>query len=525
MKRAFIVCAVLSAFHFAHCEAPASLAEKIALARRMADEAAEGKAESGRVVNGNFDFNAELAKFRASMRSEDVSLAVDMSAPDDDAQQPAQTQAPQPAGKIAAKADAQPEDKPQAATAPTAAASTVADGKTPPPEEQHPTAPDKPGSKHVVDTEKGFVNGYYVGRLGDGEDDVKRAVELAKKNSDEPRLYSYDGRLFAVVSDDYSAHSFAIRAVRGCEKLFDAYFANDDGKLSLARKVDLQFTGKKTDTPARVSVSKNGDVVLTFGWGKNLRLENFASAVAEGLLYKIAFESGGEAAVRRVPFWLKRAMSDIFEQTLRYGVPVEMAERGAKNPPPMPARVFEMDGVSEKSLSHPYWTFISAMRTAKGDAARFAYAALAGERPQKLESRLRKYAPPSADFGLWWRCVLAGEIYARLGGVMSPARSAEEIARLAVLQVDSPDGRTGVPLDSLLGVSDTDALKLRALEIKVAFANINPVYHNSLVSLGKIYEAAAERDSEAFEKARAEFLSDFKNARAVSAEIMRLMRD
>ena len=523
MKRAFFVCALLVAFQFAHSDAPVSLAEKIALARRMADEAAEGKAESGRVVNGNFDFNAELAKFRASMRSEDVSLAVDMSAPDDD--QPAQTSAPQASEETAAKADAQLSDKSQAAPAPTAAVAQASDGKTQPTEKQPQTAPDKSRAKHVVDTDKGFVNGYYVGRLGDGEDDVKRAVELAKKNSDEPRLYSYDGRLFAVVSDDYSAHSFAIRAVRGCEKLFDAYFANDDGKLSLARKVDLQFTGKKTDTPARVSVSKNGDVVLTFGWGKNLRLENFASAVAEGLLYKIAFESGGEAAVRRVPFWLKRAMSDLFEQTLRYGVPVEMAERGAKNPPSMPARVFEMDGVSEKSLSHPYWTFVAAMRAAKGDAARFAYAALAGERPQKLESRLRKCAPPSADFGLWWRCVLAGEIYARLGGVMSPARSAEEIARLAVLQVDSPDGRTGVPLDSLLGVSDTDALKLRALEIKVAFANINPVYHNSLVSLGKIYEAAAERDSEAFEKARAEFLSDFKNARAVSAEIARLMRD
>lgn len=525
MKRAFFVCALLAAFQFAHSDAPVSLAEKIALARRMADEAAEGKAESGRVVNGNFDFNAELAKFRASMRSEDVSLAVDMSAPDDD-QQPAQTPAPQPAGKIAAKADSQPEDKPQAATAPTAAASAAAGGKTQPTEErQAASVPDKPRAKHVVDTDKGFVNGYYAGRLGDGEDDVKRAAELAKKKTDEPRLYSYDGRLFAIVSDDYSAHSFAIRALRGGEKLFDAYFANADGKLSLARKVDLQFTGKKTDNPARVSVSKNGDVVLTFGWGKNLRLENFASAVAEGLLYKIAFESGGDAAVRRVPFWLKRAMADLFEQTLRYGVPVEMAERGAKNPPPMPARVFEMNAVSEESLSHPYWTFVAAMRTAKVDAPRFAYTALAGETPQKLESRLRKYAPPSADFGLWWRCVLAGEIYARLGGVMSPARSAEEVARLAVLQVDSPDGRAGVQLDSLLNVSDTDALKLRALEIKVAFANINPVYHNSLVSLGKIYEAAAERDSEAFEKARAEFLSDFKNARAVSAEIMRLMRD
>ena len=106
MKRAFFVCALLVAFQFAHSDAPVSLAEKIALARRMADEAAEGKAESGRVVNGNFDFNAELAKFRASMRSEDVSLAVDMSAPDDD--QPAQTPAPQAAGETAATADAQP---------------------------------------------------------------------------------------------------------------------------------------------------------------------------------------------------------------------------------------------------------------------------------------------------------------------------------------------------------------------------------------------------------------------------------
>ena len=518
MKKAFLVCAVLSAFNFAHCDAPASLAEKIALARRLADEAAEGKAESGRVVNGNFDFNAELAKFRASMRSEDVSLAVDMSEPDDDAQP-----APQLADKTETK---QPADKSQTAPAPTSELAEASGGTVRQSEKQPAQTPsEKNVAKHVVDTDKGFVNGYYVGRLGDGEGDVKRAVELAKKKSDEPRLYSYDGRLFAVVSDDYSAHSFAIRAVRGCEKLFDAYFANVDGKLTLARKVDLQFTGKKTDSPARVSVSRNGDVVLTFGWDKSLRLEKFAAAVAEGLLYKIAFENGGEAAVRRVPFWLKRAMSDLFEQTLRYGVPVEMAERGAKNPPPMPARVFEMNGVSEASLSHPYWTFISAMRAAKGDAPRFAYAALAGEPPQKLESRLRKYAPPSADFGLWWRCVLAGEIYARLGGVMSPARSAEEVARLAVLQVDSPDGRTGVPLDALMNVSDADALKLRALEIKVAFAVINPVYHNSLVSLGKIYEAAAERDSEAFEKARAEFLSDFKNARAVSAEISRLMRD
>ena len=58
----------------AHAQDSLTLAEKIAMAKRMADEAAEGKAESGRVVNGTFNFAEELSKYRASLggaRSED----------------------------------------------------------------------------------------------------------------------------------------------------------------------------------------------------------------------------------------------------------------------------------------------------------------------------------------------------------------------------------------------------------------------------------------------------------------------
>ena len=41
-----------------------SLAEKIAMAKKMADDGVAGKAEIGRVVSGDFNFSEELAKFR-----------------------------------------------------------------------------------------------------------------------------------------------------------------------------------------------------------------------------------------------------------------------------------------------------------------------------------------------------------------------------------------------------------------------------------------------------------------------------
>jgi hypothetical protein len=42
-----------------------TLSQKLALARHLADEAAQGKAETGRVLTGDFDFAKELERCRA----------------------------------------------------------------------------------------------------------------------------------------------------------------------------------------------------------------------------------------------------------------------------------------------------------------------------------------------------------------------------------------------------------------------------------------------------------------------------
>ena len=69
-----------------------------------------------------------------------------------------------------------------------------------------------------------------------------------------------------------------------------------------------------------------------------------------------------------------------------------------------------------------------------------------------------------------------------------------------------------------------EAVELRQLEIKVAFSNINPLYHNALVELGRLYEAVSDGDSEAFGESKKRFFDEFKNARN-KGEIVKSMME
>ena len=70
-----------------------SLAEKIALAKKMADAAAAGKEESGLVVNGGFDFSKMLEKYGSEIAQSDKTALPAPSepetAPEPDLPQPA----------------------------------------------------------------------------------------------------------------------------------------------------------------------------------------------------------------------------------------------------------------------------------------------------------------------------------------------------------------------------------------------------------------------------------------------------
>ena len=163
MNRAFPAVFAAAFFCASSICSAASLAEKIALARHLADEAAAGKAPEGRVLTNDFDFDAELRKFRASAKFRSTEAAPE----DSDITELSS------AGKPQSEDSAMPET-PRKPSFETAKKTPENAGKP-----QHPA--EKSSDKIVVDTTKNFVNGYYVPRLGDDEKTAEKAVTERKK--------------------------------------------------------------------------------------------------------------------------------------------------------------------------------------------------------------------------------------------------------------------------------------------------------------------------------------------------------
>ena len=189
-----------------------TLSQKLALARHLADEAAQGKAETGRVLTGDFDFAKELERCKSL-------------------------------GKIPnSPQESIAEDSDITAESPTVATSKKDDAKT----------DSSTKKKYVVDTSKDFINGYYTGIVGGNKEanqarkkEIEELVKIEKKLSQLPDYFSYKGRLFDLLSDNYRAHTTLIYALGEFEKVFDTYFSNDNQQLVLLKKISIKISDEK----------------------------------------------------------------------------------------------------------------------------------------------------------------------------------------------------------------------------------------------------------------------------------------
>ena len=500
--RILIYLGVFFAFTLNAQNSALTLEQKLAFARHLADEAAQGKAETGRVLTGDFDFSEELKRCRALGKIPETSQ------------------------------ESIPEYSDITADSPDGNESVKSDKKT------SEDASSSFKKKHVVDTSKDFINGYYTGLVGGDEkaSQVRRKellerVQLEKKLSQMPNYFSYKGRLFDIISDDYKAHTVMIYVLNEFEKVFDNYFSTKDGYLLLSKKVSFKISKEKNPKKNTVlSISDSGDFSLYVAWSKSLKIEEFCDTVAIAVLAKIAYENDGKNATNKVPLWLKMAIARSLEQSVRHGVSFEMAQLASENPPPMPIDVYAISTGTEIAQAHSYWTLIALEKSIKDKSmlSSFMNRVVRGDSPEMLVEKMSKFKPNRYDFQLWWRCLITGEIWARMGGVLSSERSASEIARLAVLQVDAEDGqRVGVSLLKLWEDRDllSTEIKQRILEIKVALPNINLVYYNSLISLGRMYEAVENGDKSDFEKFKKEFATEYQQARAISHQIELMIKN
>lgn len=367
-------------------------------------------------------------------------------------------------------------------------------------------------------------------------EDIEKAQKKRDWKPDLPEVHDFyqsvvpSGNI-RVFSTNYDARNLGTRVSEYVDEVLTAIFG---GEIRLTHPLEIhmlldseaKFEGNFLELVGgvnnRLSVKAN----------KDLNLEEFFRRTISLCLKSYAFAVGGEEAFKSVPYWLELAVGARAAQRISSGATFEMARYAAENPPESLGEVFaykpaQGGGVDRLQESSAYWNLL-----ALGVAYRNSLGGLIsnilknpGKRGEILESIKAKNG--GKNFDLHWRCRLLGEIYGRLGGVKGLKDSDDEILRLAILLRQ----RQGEALEPIFDEKifefapfSKSEIESRLLEIKLALPWVNPVYYNSLVALGKMYQAALDGDREAFGANRADFLNEFKNAREISKRALELLR-
>lgn len=522
MKKFLALIAIFSAAFSSQAEM--SLAEKIALAKKVADAAAAGKEESGLVVNGGFDFAKIVEKYRSGPAESDKIALPAPSEPGEPAVlEPSSGYEPGPAAsedkKLAelppAEESAESSDKgaePRLADMPAESAGEKAREKKPPiavlPEEI-PIKPVKP--KYVVDTSD-FKNGYYM----PGGDSV------SLPEPEKAPISSWSNGAFYLMTDDGRSISTARKILEEASAMFAEFENGNLQEIRLGDKIVVQLVsdGEKFKDAAEYVMDKNGGVTVTVLWNENLDFARFCRLVSGALLRKMIFERNGRI-VRECPMWLDEALSVSLQCRAKFGMLGELADISSRTPPRGLAEVLGISSISSETDSADcFWTLKTLERLcAKSGKFWPLMVFLSGADAQKSFAEIAKLAPERFD--AVWGCYISGEVWSRAGGVRGTEESREEIVRLAFLQAEDVSGEP-------LGLNPSDVwehrensivrynAERRLTEIKIALPRINPLYAEALVDLGRLYEAAFDDDEDEFEAASNAFASNLEKADRLS---------
>ncbi len=462
-------CAVVSAFAL-------TLEEKIEIARRAADDAVASGSAGGGIVSGDADIFKKPA---------------------------------QPQKKV---------EQPRSET----------------PISKVPTSNTSAKPKYVVDTSKDFINGMYIGRVGQSDEERKASMDFVKKTQDLPKdgsgLSFSETDLFFIAGKDASAVSNLRRVAVACETAFENLFP----KWAYAKVFQAKNTLRvfPSDTQMRNVVISNdsGIVFIDVKWSENLSLDEVCNILARSIFYKLALSQKREY---KMPQWLTWAMECAVLDEIKLGVSSYLARQAIDFPHKDVISILSYTG-NEKNLqackAHSFW-LLKALAKVSDKSNLFAMVENVAEFALSAEDTFAQFkkimrSPNDVDADLWLGCVMSSEICARSGGVDSCKASELEILRMCSVRVFVNSQPVSLPFDKLLSCSkeiSMSSVNARLLEIKTLLVKTNPVYFNSAVLLGEVYEAFLRDDNALYESKIQEFITEFGKARSTAQEVEKIM--
>ncbi len=375
------------------------------------------------------------------------------------------------------------------------------------------------------------------------------ALPAQEIETDFSERYSSDG-VFHVVGTSYNAVQFTTQMAERLSRLARRYLPvpKDPPQPVLVKLVPEELAD--FTAPFLVRPQVNGGVHVLVRWGVDTRFEDVAQALASGLLQRTAIWHYGPEAAPKVPDWLELAFGQELIIDIRPAAIDYQRELALETPPMSIAAITTAEGPFGADLPEiavdSGWLFRFLEVQTKTTAAfrRVCSAFLAGMNPNAiLVKAYPGHFDSARELELWWAVGFEATVRGRQPPFASMEASRELITGMAFVTFQTDGADLRVAGQKLWDWHDNPearlAMQQRVREVKIEIQKVNPVYFNSLLSLGLLYDSARgpKRDGEeapseeaiaeaqaVFEEALARFALDFQTAQTQELEIRRLLR-
>lgn len=364
-------------------------------------------------------------------------------------------------------------------------------------------------------------------------------LPLAARNEralvDAPRIYEQttSSAVFKIYGSDPAAVSRVAGMAGGLQELGRNFFQLPAvSRQAVEVRLVSGEDAEKMDERFFLKLFTDREVHVFIRWTARTTFTDVARALACGYVNRVAlFYFGPDAKVRP---WVWLALSEMLETRFQpaqedeqrrvvlavgmmplqeiigsEAVPLERRSRFALNAAWF-LRVLDHrmnDGTRLKQMMR---TFLSQADPMLIMAAGF---------PEQIET--------IGDAELWWAVGFEGLVRGKRPPFFTMEESRERLRELAFLTVKTDQGDrrlTGAAIADWAGSARVQsALNQRIGQVKGIIPRVNPVYHNALLSLGLLFEAAKQADRQAAQQAEQRFIDDFSAAIELERNVHRLL--
>jgi len=291
-------------------------------------------------------------------------------------------------------------------------------------------------------------------------------------------------------------------------------------------------------SPYRLYLNKHGEAIVSIRWGKKTRFSNVCQAVVRGFILQWTYIKYGYKRTKRIPAWLDLAFSLKLEARLRPRYHDFFKDKAKHLPVLSISQILQENAALKYNLKnlalHSYWLFecIRKESLSRSVFNRFITRVLAGQDvkaiidEEYIGSKGRKDAKSEH---LWWAVMLHDLVSGNNAWLYSMEESRYLIHRYGIITVEIDGADTRFSLKEVWeqrkAGSVRAAIQWALREIKLEIYSINPVYHNAMHSLGRIYETLLGDNHDDYLKLKAQFSEDYYIAAEVQKRISKLMAE